>query len=82
MTAPVLERVRSIAADVLNIPANRITADSSTESVETWDSVQHLNLVLALEQEFSVQFDPEEIDQMNNIGRVAGIIESKLGAKA
>jgi acyl carrier protein len=82
MTAPVLERVRSIAADVLNIPASRITADSSTESVETWDSVQHLNLVLALEQEFSVQFDPEEIDQMNNIGRVAGIIESKLGAKA
>jgi acyl carrier protein len=82
MTAPVLERVRSIAADVLNIPANRLTADSSTETVETWDSVQHLNLVLALEQEFSVQFDPEEIDQMNNIGRVASIIESKLGAKA
>ena len=82
MTAPVLERVRSIAADVLKVPPATITPESSTETVEGWDSVQHLNLVLALEQEFSLQFDPEEIDQMNSIGRVASIIESKLKANA
>jgi acyl carrier protein len=82
MTAPVLERVRSIAADVLKVPAGKITSESSTENVEGWDSVQHLNLVLALEQEFSVQFDPEEIDQMNSIGKVASILESKLEANA
>jgi acyl carrier protein len=82
MTAPVLERVRSIAADVLKVPAAKITPESSTETVEGWDSVQHLNLVLALEQEFSLQFDPEEIDQMNSIGRVASVVESKLKARA
>jgi acyl carrier protein len=82
MTPSVLERVRAAAADVLKIPANKITPESSTETIEGWDSVQHLNLVLALEQEFSVQFDPEEIDEMNNIGRIAGIVETKLSATA
>ena len=78
MTSPVCERVRGIAADVLRLPGNQITAQSSPQNIEGWDSVQHLNLVLALEQEFGVQFEPEEIDQMNSIGRVLTVLQSKL----
>jgi acyl carrier protein len=78
MSSPVLERVRGIAADVLRIPASQITPQSSPESIEAWDSVQHLNLVLALEQEFGVQFEPEEIDQMSNIDRIRSVLETKL----
>jgi len=82
MTTPVFERVRNIAADVLRVSAGNLTPESSNETIENWDSVQHLNLVLALEQEFSVQFDPEEIDEMNSIGRAASIIQSKLSTTA
>jgi acyl carrier protein len=78
MSSPVLERVRGIAADVLKLPATQITPQSSPESIEGWDSVQHLNLVLALEQEFDVQFEPEEIDQMSNIDRIRLVLETKL----
>lgn len=78
MTSPVFERVRGIAADVLKLPASQITAHSSPENIEGWDSVQHLNLILALEQDFSVQFEPEEIDQMSSIDRILNVIQSKL----
>lgn len=78
MTSPVFERVRGIAADVLKLPANKITAQSSPENIESWDSVQHLNLILALEQDFSVQFEPEEIDQMSSIDRILNVLQSKL----
>lgn len=78
MTSPVFERVRGIAADVLKLPGNQITAQSSPETIEGWDSVQHLNLVLALEQEFNVQFEPEEIDQMSSIERILTVLQSKL----
>lgn len=78
MTSPVFERVRGIAADVLKLPANQITAQSSPENIESWDSVQHLNLILALEQDFSVQFEPEEIEQMSSIDRILGVLQSKL----
>lgn len=78
MSLPVLERVRGIVADVLQVPASQITPESSTENTGSWDSVHHLNLVLALEQEFDTQFDPEEIDKMTSIQRMVETVESKV----
>ncbi len=78
MPAPLLDRIRGIAADVLEVPAAKISPDSSPETIDAWDSVHHLNLVLALEQEFSLQFEPEEIDQMQDIRHILAILETKV----
>lgn len=78
MSSPLFERVRGIAADVLQVPGNEITPQSSTENVETWDSLHHLNLVLAFEQEFGVRFEPEEIDQMNSVQQIVTVLGHKL----
>jgi len=78
MSAPLFDRVRTIAADVLEVPAAKISAQSSPETIDTWDSVHHLNLVLALEQEFNLQFEPEEIDQMKDIQHILDILGSKV----
>ncbi|MCA1592645.1 MAG: acyl carrier protein [Acidobacteria bacterium] len=77
MTQTTFERVRAIAADVLQVPAARITPRSSMDSIETWDSLQHLNLILALEQEFDVQFEPEEMERMNSIEHITATLESR-----
>ncbi len=73
----VLDQVRSIAGDVLHVPVAKLSADSTPESIESWDSVQHLNLVLALESQFGIEFEPEEIDQMKSIGKIAALVERK-----
>ena len=73
-----LEQVRGIASDLFGIPADRITAESSPETIENWDSTQHLNLVLALEEKFGFQLSPEEMEQMRNIGEIVKLVESKL----
>jgi len=78
MPAPLLDRIRGIAADVLEVPAAKISPDSSPETIDAWDSVHHLNLVLALEQEFDLQFEPEEIDQMQDIRHILAILETKV----
>jgi acyl carrier protein len=78
MTAPLLDRVRGIAADVLEVPAAKVAPDSSPETIDTWDSVHHLNLVLALEQEFNLQFEPEEIDQMKDIQHILDMLGNKV----
>jgi acyl carrier protein len=77
MSPQILERVRGIAADVLQVNQASLNAESSPQSVENWDSVQHLNLVLALEEQFGVQFEPDEIDGMNNIGAIARLLSGK-----
>ena len=75
MTASTLPQVRSIASDIFGVPADKITAESSPETIENWDSMQHLNLVLAIEEKFGVQLEPEDIEQMKNIGAVAALVE-------
>jgi acyl carrier protein len=72
------DRVRQIAADIFSTPADRMTRQSSPEEIEKWDSVQHLSLVLALEQGFNVQFDPEEMDQMKTLGDITDLVDLKL----
>jgi acyl carrier protein len=78
MTSPVFERVRGIAADVLQVSASQITPQSSPDTIGNWDSVHHLNLILALEQEFDTQFDPEEIDKMTSIERILEVVGGKV----
>jgi acyl carrier protein len=78
LTASTFEQVRSIASDVFGLPTNKITAESSPETIESWDSMQHLNLVLAIEEKFGVQLAPEEIEQMKTVGAVAALVEKRL----
>ena len=75
----VFEQVRTAAADVFQVPPEKLTANTTPEQIETWDSIQHLNLVLALEAQFGVEFEPEEIEQMKSIGQIVSLVETKAG---
>jgi acyl carrier protein len=74
MDEQILNRVRQIATDVLDAKVN---ADSSPSTVESWDSVRHLNLILALEEEYGFQFLPEEMDAAKSIGTIARLVTAK-----
>ena len=50
----------------------------SQKSCEQWDSMNHLNLVVELEMEFGVAFEPEEIAKMQTFEEVVRIVKSKL----
>jgi acyl carrier protein len=71
-------QVQQIASDIFGVPGATITADSSPETIGNWDSMQHLNLVLAIEEKFGVQLAPEDIEHMKTIGAVATLVEKKL----
>src|SRR3982751_71034 len=60
MNDTVLRDVRQIAADVLNKTLNEVPAAGTRDTVAGWDSMAHVNLVLALEQHFDIQFRPED----------------------
>lgn len=78
----VFERVQRIMSDLFGLPLEQISACTSPEDISSWDSVQNLNLILALEQAFTVQFEPEEFDRMRNVGEIVGVLGSKLGGSA
>ena len=80
MTASTFEQIRAIASDLFGVPAASLASESSPETIEAWDSTQHLNLVLAIEDKFSFQLSPEEIEHMKTIGQIAIMVEGKLQA--
>jgi acyl carrier protein len=60
------EKIREIMAAVFDVPAERIDENASPDSIENWDSLNHMKLILALEGEFDVQFTDEEVLEMQN----------------
>ncbi len=74
----VLSRVSATVADIFQLPAADIRPETSPDTIEAWDSLQHLNLVLALEQEFGIQFSPEEIEQLLSVELIADLLAEKL----
>lgn len=46
--------------------------------INEWDSLKHITIITALEEDFDVQFEPEEIDELTSTDRIAEIIIKKL----
>jgi acyl carrier protein len=77
MSDTIETQVLQTASDVLGVPLSQLSAASSPASIEGWDSVQHLNFVLALEQSAGVQLDPEDIEQIKSLGDAVRIVRAK-----
>ena len=77
MSDTVETQVYQTASDVLGVPVASLNAASSPATIEGWDSVQHLNLLLAIEPIFNMQFEPEEIEQMKTLGDVVRVVKQK-----
>ena len=64
-------RLRAVIARVLRVPEGSIAADSGPHSIPQWDSAGHVNLVLALEQEFGLTFDEDEVVELVSVDAIA-----------
>ena len=53
-------KLSAVISAVLNVDIGSIGPDSSRDTIESWDSLRHLNLILALEEEFGVTLPDED----------------------
>lgn len=70
------EKILNIMKRVFQTPG--LTTDCNQCNCEKWDSLHHLNLIVELEDELDMEFEPEEIAEMKSFDAVKRIIESKL----
>lgn len=77
MTISVLNRVRQIVSDVFAVDMNSVTVETNANSIEAWDSMAHLNLVLSLEMAFSISFTPEQISELIGVKAIVKQVEQK-----
>ncbi len=58
------DRIRAVMATTFGIELCELPPMASPQTVKAWDSLAHINLILALEQEFGVQFQDAEVPQL------------------
>ena len=61
------EEVFKVVSQVLNVPIEEVNEDSSPLTLTKWDSIQHINLILSLEERFGIQFREDQIVDMLNV---------------
>ena len=70
------DRILEIMKDVFG--TEDIDRTVSQKNCEKWDSLAHLNLIVELETEFGVSFEPEEIGEMISFNLICESLKSKL----
>lgn len=80
-----IESLQDVLQDVFGDDNIRITAESTAEDVEGWDSLMHINVVIAVEKRFGIRFAAAEVAGMKqagqNLGHFRDLIERKVAAK-
>jgi acyl carrier protein len=69
------EKLKQVMADVFGVLAASINDSSSFETIERWDSTGHLNLVLALEEQFDVRFNEDQMAEATSYPVIKGMLE-------
>ena len=72
------DRIKDVMAAVFEISITAINDESSPDSIESWDSLKHMNLVVALEEEFGITFTDDEIVEMMNYVLIKLILSKKV----
>jgi|TARA_B110000008_G_C16858362_1_gene519646 acyl carrier protein len=71
------DRIKQVLSDVLNIDIKYINNKTSTKNNESWDSLKHMNLIIALEEEFNIELTDEEILLGMDYESIVGILNDK-----
>lgn len=71
-------RIKEVMSSVFDIDVDVINEDSSQDSIEQWDSMKHLDLIVAIEEEFGITIPLEEVGNMINFKYIKLIIEEQL----
>jgi acyl carrier protein len=75
----VLERVRKAFCSAFDLDPQMVTLSTAPGDITAWDSMGHITLANALEEEFHVTFDVDELMAMENVREIVRILEAKLG---
>ena len=73
-----LDRIKNVMAAVLGIAPGDIPPDAAPGVVEAWDSLRHMNLVLALEDEFGFRFTDEEMTALLNLDLILNVVSERV----
>ena len=78
MIENITRELESIFRDVFDDESIELNRETCSENIDEWDSLMHITLLAAIQDEFSIQFNIDEITSMKKVGDMIDAIEGKL----
>ncbi len=73
----IMERLTVVFRDVFEDDSLVITEETNAKDIEEWDSLTHVSLIVAVQEEFDIHFSVKDIIGMKNVGEMMDIIEEE-----
>ena len=74
--------LKQVLAEIFELDPSTIDGTTSIDNVELWDSLQHISMIVSVEQEFGVRFSEEEMAELLSYERLRSALASKLSLKS
>lgn len=72
------DRIRNVFAAVFQMPTDAVSTAYTKDTLSQWDSLKHITLILALENEFGVRFEDAEYGQLDSFAAILSVLQTKL----
>ncbi len=74
----ILRRVEEVVRDQLDDETITLTRATRADEVDGWDSLAHVRIMIAVEEEFGVRFQTSEITSLKNVGGLVDLVKARV----
>lgn len=75
----IYNKLNEVFRDVFDDEDITVNDTTTADDIEDWDSLEHINLIVAVEKKFGIKFNMGEVNKFKNVGEMADSVASKLG---
>lgn len=74
----ILKRMEVIFKDVLDLEELELTEDTTADDIDEWDSLSHIQLIVAIEKGFGIKLTAREVKELADVGEMVSCIKNKI----
>ncbi|MBQ7902298.1 MAG: acyl carrier protein [Oscillospiraceae bacterium] len=77
--ADIMAKLNEIFCDVFDDEDIVLTNETTADDIEDWDSLEQINLLVAIEKQFNIKFQLADVADLENVGAMADLVEKLVG---
>lgn len=74
----VFEKLNEVFRDVFDDESIEVVDNTTAQDIEDWDSLEHINLIVAIEGKFGIKFKMNEVTGLKNVGEMVDVILGRI----